>query len=69
MLMCFRGGVNHKSTWNATDQFLMDCDTVDEEYAAGQPEKDENLQESKVSCPPDEDCKPNKYRSRKHRQQ
>ena len=23
------------------------------------PEKDENFQESKVGCPPDEDCKPN----------
>ena len=69
--MCFHGGgVGHKSTQNATNQFLMDCDMLDEEYAAGQLEKDENLQESKVSCPPDEDCEPKwtGWRTRKHRQ-
>jgi len=54
-----RGGVGHKSTQSATDQFLTDRDMLNEEYAAGQQEKDENLQESKVSCPPDEDCKSN----------
>ena len=58
--MCFHGGgVSHKSTWNATDQFLMVCDMLDEEYAAGQQEKDKSLQESEVGCPPDEDCEPN----------
>ena len=46
------GGVGHKSTRNATDQFLTDRDMLDKEYAAGQQEKDENLQESEVSCPP-----------------
>jgi hypothetical protein len=60
MLMRFRGGgVGHKSTRSATDQFLTDRDTLDEEYAAGQQEKDENLQESEVGCPPDEDCELN----------
>ena len=54
------GGVGHKSTQDATNQFLMDRDTLDEEYATGQLEKDENHQESEVSFPPDEDCEPNK---------
>jgi hypothetical protein len=60
MLMRFHGGgVGHKSTRSATDQFLTDRDTLDEEYTAGQQEKAENLQESKVGCPVDEDCEPN----------
>jgi hypothetical protein len=33
---------------------------LNKEYAAEQQEKDENLQESEVSCPPDEDCELNK---------
>ena len=53
------GGVGHKSTQSATDQFLTDHDTLNEEYTAGQQEKDENLQESEVGCPSDEDCKLN----------
>jgi hypothetical protein len=60
MLMRFRaGGVSHKSTRSATDQFLTDRDTLDKEYATGQQEKAENLQESEVGCPVDEDCEPN----------
>ena len=53
------GGVVHKSTRSTTNQFLTDCDTLNKEYAAGWQEKDENLQESEVGCPPDEDCELN----------
>lgn len=44
MLMHFcGGGVSHKSTRSATDQFLTDCDMLNKEYAAGQQEKNENF--------------------------
>jgi hypothetical protein len=60
MLMRFcGGGVGHKSTWSATDQFLTDRDTLDKEYAAGQQEKDESLEECEVDGPSDDDSKPN----------
>jgi hypothetical protein len=60
MLMRFRGGgVGHKSTRSTTDQFLMDRDTLDKEYAAGQQEKDESLEECEVDGPSDDDSKPN----------